>query len=97
MTCPVAKKARLWTAHDVRIRHDGIKRPQHPEVGELELTYRSLDLPMSARAVHDLTLCTAEPGSTSEERLRFLASLAATLSQAGEHTTDLRAAPGSGQ
>ncbi|WP_406164571.1 helix-turn-helix domain-containing protein [Streptomyces sp. NBC_00996] len=47
-----------WAAHDVRIRHDGIKRLQHPEVGHLELSYQSLDLPMSNRAVPDLTLYT---------------------------------------
>lgn len=68
----------MWAAHDVRIRHEGIKHLQHPEVGLLELTYQSLDLPMSQRAVHDLSLYTAEPGSTSEERLTLLASLAAT-------------------
>lgn len=37
-----------------------------------------MDLPVSHRAVHDLSLYTAEPGSTSEERLKLLASLAAT-------------------
>ncbi|MDI3406029.1 helix-turn-helix transcriptional regulator [Streptomyces cavernicola] len=67
----------MWAAHDVRIRHDGAKRLQHPEVGELELTYVSLDLPMAHRAMHDLTLYTAEPGSASEERLKLLASLTA--------------------
>ncbi|WP_433188772.1 transcriptional regulator [Actinoallomurus sp. CA-150999] len=79
-----------WAAHDVRIRHDGTKRLQHPEVGLLELTYQSLDLPMSHRAVHDLTLYTAEPGTTSEERLKVLASLAATPSQATQPTDQLR-------
>ncbi|MGW1673136.1 helix-turn-helix transcriptional regulator [Streptomyces sp. NPDC002324] len=68
----------MWAAHDVRIRHEGTKRLRHPEVGLLELTYQSLALPLSQRAVHDLSLYTAEPGSTSEERLRLLASLAAT-------------------
>ncbi|UBU18657.1 helix-turn-helix transcriptional regulator [Nonomuraea gerenzanensis] len=67
-----------WASHDVRIRHDGDKRLCHPEVGELELTYQSLDLPLSARTVYGLTVYTAEPGSTSEERLKLLASLAAT-------------------
>ncbi|MBE1577700.1 helix-turn-helix transcriptional regulator [Amycolatopsis roodepoortensis] len=79
----------LWAAHDVRIRHDGVKRLRHPEVGELELTYRSLDLPVSQRAVHDLTLYTAEPGSTSEDRLKLLASLAATHTPAAEPTDRL--------
>ncbi|MFC9131115.1 helix-turn-helix transcriptional regulator [Streptomyces sp. NPDC057099] len=72
----------MWAEHDVRIRHDGVKRLQHPEVGLLELTYQSLHLPVSHRAVHDLSLYTAEPGSTSEERLTLLASLAATPVQA---------------
>ncbi|KDN75789.1 XRE family transcriptional regulator [Streptomyces olindensis] len=71
-----------WAVHDVRIRHDGVKRLRHPEVGELELSYQSLDLPLSRRAVHDLTLYTAEPGSTSEERLKLLSGLAATRSGA---------------
>ncbi|MGI5347400.1 helix-turn-helix transcriptional regulator [Streptomyces sp. CA-250714] len=66
-----------WAAHDVRIRHDGIKRLRHPEVGDLELTYHSLDLPLPNRAVHDLTVYAAEPGTASEEALRLLASWAA--------------------
>ena len=75
-----------WAAHDVRIRHDGVKRLHHPDVGDLELTYQSLDLPMSHRAVHDLTIYTAEPGSTSEDRLKLLASWAATWSDDSNRT-----------
>ncbi|MGP4104155.1 helix-turn-helix transcriptional regulator [Nonomuraea sp. KM90] len=67
-----------WAVHDVRIRHDGSKRLWHPQVGDLELTYQSLDLPMSDRTAYGLTIYTAEPGGTSEERLKLLASLAAT-------------------
>ncbi|MEO3876214.1 beta-eliminating lyase-related protein [Nonomuraea sp. B12E4] len=67
-----------WAVHDVRIRHDGSKRLWHPQIGDLELTYQSLDLPMSNRTVYGLTIYTAEPGSTSEERLKLLGSLAAT-------------------
>ncbi|MET8868997.1 helix-turn-helix transcriptional regulator [Nonomuraea sp. NPDC004580] len=67
-----------WAAHDVRIRHAGGKRLWHPQVGDLELTYQSLDLPISSRTVYDLTIYTAEPGSTSEERFKLLTSLAAT-------------------
>ncbi|MFI9583852.1 transcriptional regulator [Streptomyces sp. NPDC052236] len=76
-----------WAAHEVRIRHDGIKRLRHPEAGDLELTYHSLDLPLSNRAVHDLTIYTAEPGTTSEDRLRLLASWAATQSQGSTEPT----------
>jgi hypothetical protein len=59
-------------------------------VGRLELTYQSLDLPTSNWTVHDLTLYTAEPGTTSEDRLKLLASLAATRSQETEPTNHLR-------
>ncbi|MFJ3582807.1 hypothetical protein ACIPPS_11330 [Streptomyces sp. NPDC090127] len=44
----------------------------------MELTYQSEDLPVSQRAVHDLSLYTAEPGSTSGDHLKLLASLAVT-------------------
>jgi hypothetical protein len=55
-------------------------------VGELELTYQSLDLPIAGRAVHDLTVYSAEPGTTAEERLKPLASWAATPAPAPERT-----------
>jgi transcriptional regulator with XRE-family HTH domain len=71
----------LWAAHDVLIRHDGVKRLQHPDVGHLELTFQSLDLPLSGRAVHDLITYTAEPGTASEDRLKLLAIWSATKSR----------------
>ncbi|MEU5046183.1 MmyB family transcriptional regulator, partial [Streptomyces griseorubiginosus] len=64
----------MWASHDVRIRQEGIKRLNHPEVGPLEMTFRSLDLPLPQRALHDLIIYTAEPGTTTEDRLRLLAS-----------------------
>ncbi|WP_240496380.1 hypothetical protein [Streptomyces torulosus] len=73
-------------AHDVRSRHEGVKRLRHPEVGGLDLAYRALDLPLSPRVVHDLTLYTAEPGTASEDRLRLLAGWAATQPAATEPT-----------
>lgn len=69
--------AHSWAAHDIRTRHDGTKRLQHPEVGEIKLSYQSVDLPMGSRAWHDLSFYTAEPGSPSEERLQLLGSLSA--------------------
>ncbi|MCP2342133.1 helix-turn-helix transcriptional regulator [Actinomadura rupiterrae] len=72
-----------WAVHDVLIRHDGAKRLQHPDVGHLDLTFQSLDLPLPGRAVHDLITYTAEPGTPSEDRLKLLASWAATPSQPG--------------
>ncbi|MFD0313080.1 helix-turn-helix transcriptional regulator [Streptomyces flavalbus] len=68
----------MWAQHDVRVHHHGVKRLRHPEVGVVELTYRSMNLPESGRAVHDLTVYTAAPGSPAEDRLRLLASWAAT-------------------
>jgi transcriptional regulator with XRE-family HTH domain len=75
-----------WAAHDVLMRHDGIKRLQHPDVGHLELTFQSLDLPLSGRAAYDLIIYTAEPGTASEDRLKLLASWAATQSRAAQPT-----------
>ncbi len=74
----------MWARHDVRIRHEGAKRLRHPEVGRLELTYRTLNLPVPDRSVRDLTIYTAEPGTASEDRLRLLASWAATEPAATE-------------
>ncbi|WP_019200471.1 helix-turn-helix transcriptional regulator [Tsukamurella sp. 1534] len=78
--------ATYWAAHDIRIRHEGTKRLHHPEVGELELTYQSVDLPTGKRAWHDLSFYTAEPGSQHEASLKLLASLAAPALRA-THTT----------
>ncbi|TDE33519.1 XRE family transcriptional regulator [Nonomuraea mesophila] len=64
----------MWASHDVRIRHEGIKRLNHPEVGRLEMTFRSLNLPLPQRAAHNLIIYTAEPGTPSEDRLKLLAS-----------------------
>ncbi|MCA1223075.1 helix-turn-helix transcriptional regulator [Streptomyces sp. 8L] len=67
----------MWASHDVRIHHEGVKRLNHPEVGRLEMAFRSLDLPLPGRTAHDLTIYTAEPGTPSEDRLRLLASWSA--------------------
>ncbi|MFD7311743.1 helix-turn-helix transcriptional regulator [Promicromonospora sp. NPDC059942] len=67
----------LWASHDIRISHHGTKRLHHPDVGDLELTYQSVDLPTAGRAVYDISLYTAEPGTAHEERLRLLGSLTA--------------------
>jgi transcriptional regulator with XRE-family HTH domain len=67
-----------WAAHNVRIHHAGTKQLNHPVAGPLELVYHSLDLAAGDDGVLDLTVFTAEPGTASEERLRLLASWAAT-------------------
>jgi transcriptional regulator with XRE-family HTH domain len=67
-----------WAAHDVRLHRAGKKQFNHPEVGTLDLVYHSLDLAADDDWVLDLTIYTAEPGTGSEDRLRLLASWAAT-------------------
>ncbi|MBN6054751.1 helix-turn-helix domain-containing protein [Nonomuraea sp. RK-328] len=65
-----------WARHDVRQHHLGSKPFHHPVVGDLHLTYESMDL-----TVDNLTLVAygTEPGSDSEDKLRLLASWATTL------------------
>jgi MmyB-like transcription regulator ligand binding domain len=71
----------------VRFHNTGVKRFDHPVVGELSLSYNRLDL----AADHGLTIFTyaAEPGSRSEEALKLLGSWAATIDAAeAERATD---------
>ncbi|MDQ4489400.1 helix-turn-helix transcriptional regulator [Sinomonas sp. ASV486] len=65
-----------WAAHNVRFHRTGHKRIHHPVVGDLELAYEAMELP--ANPGWTMFAYTAEPGSASEERLRLLASWAAT-------------------
>jgi transcriptional regulator with XRE-family HTH domain len=65
-----------WGAHNVRRHGTGTKRFHHAAVGDLTLAYESLEL--AAEPGLTMTIYTAEPGSSSEEGLRLLASLAAT-------------------
>jgi transcriptional regulator with XRE-family HTH domain len=69
-----------WAAHNVRFHDTGSKRFHHPVVGDLSLTFETMQL--SADAGLMLFVYTAEPGSKSEEGLNLLASWAATLDQA---------------
>ncbi|POH59544.1 transcriptional regulator [Cryobacterium zongtaii] len=66
----------LWDAHDVRTHGAGTKRFNHPVVGELTLAYEELAITADPGSV--LMIYTAEPGSPSADRLRLLASWAAT-------------------
>lgn len=76
-----------WAQHNVRLHHGGVKRFHHPDVGALELTYYSSQLHTSAHTAYTLTTYTAEPGSASDDRLRVLASWAATHPAANTTTT----------
>lgn len=65
-----------WAAHDVMRHRSGLKRVHHPEVGDLDLTYETMELVTDTGLT--FVVYTVEPGSPSEERLQLLANLAAT-------------------
>ena len=69
-----------WAAHNVRFHQTGVKRIHHPLVGDLELTYETMELSADAGLV--IAVFDAEPASRSEEALSLLASWTAT-----PHTT----------
>lgn len=66
----------LWAAHDVRVHGHGTKRFDHPEVGRLELAYE--ELAVTADPGQALYVYAAPAGSAADQKLRLLASLAAT-------------------
>ncbi len=66
----------LWAAHNVRLQTTGVKRLNHPIVGELELSFERLDVTADPDLM--LVVYTAEPGSRSAESLDLLASWAAS-------------------
>jgi transcriptional regulator with XRE-family HTH domain len=77
-----------WAAHNVRFHRTGTKRIHHPVVGELDLSYESMEL-----SADDLSIAifTAEAGSATQQALDLLASWTATPATAhavrvtGEH------------
>jgi transcriptional regulator with XRE-family HTH domain len=70
----------LWAKHNVRFHDTGAKRVHHPVVGELQLTYESMQLTADTGLM--LFAYSAEPGSRSEQALNLLASWAATPQEA---------------
>jgi transcriptional regulator with XRE-family HTH domain len=77
---------RLWADHNVRTHGTGTKRFHHPIVGELTLAYEELAITAEPGLV--LLVYTAQPGSPSAERLRLLASWAATATTAAARDTE---------
>jgi hypothetical protein len=69
-----------WAAHNVRFHDTGFKRFHHPVVGDVELTFETMEL--SADTGLMLFVYTAEPGSRSDEALNLLASWAGTPDEA---------------
>jgi hypothetical protein len=75
----------LWKAHDVRYHDTGVKQVHHPIVGDLRLTFEAMELP--ADPGQSLIVYGAEPGSSTADALRLLASWAAAP-RAARPTTD---------
>jgi len=65
-----------WAAHNVRFHRTGIKHLHHPVVGDLELSYESMEL--TSEPGLSFIAYTAEPGSASADALQLLANWAAT-------------------
>jgi transcriptional regulator with XRE-family HTH domain len=65
---------RLWARHDVRAQAGGgVHRLQHPQVGELELSYEKFTV--AGADGQTLVIYHPEPGSRSEQALALLASI----------------------
>jgi transcriptional regulator with XRE-family HTH domain len=75
-----------WAAHNVRLHRTGVKHFHHSAVGDLELTFDAMELPGGSGLT--LTAYTAEPGSTSEDGLKLLATWSATNQQLEQPESD---------
>jgi transcriptional regulator with XRE-family HTH domain len=71
-----------WADHNVRRHATGVKRFHHPIVGDLEFLFEGTEL--MADAGWTLLIYSAEPGTPTAERMRLLASWAATQEQESE-------------
>ena len=60
-----------WAAHNVRLHTQGTMRPNHPVVGDLELSYNRIEVPADRAS-------RSSPGSKAGDALSLLASWAAT-------------------
>ena len=69
----------LWATHNVRTHDSGVKHMHHPLVGELILSFESMELVADPGLT--MFVYTAEPGSKSEQALNLLASWTATPDQ----------------
>lgn len=69
-----------WATHNVKPHRSGSKRIHHPDVGDLEFEFEGMELPGTAGWM--LYAYTTRPGSSTEERIAILGSLAATQAPA---------------
>ena len=65
-----------WASHDVQFHRSGQKRLRHPVVGQLDLTFESMELPSEPGLT--LSVYTAAAGTPAADGLKLLASWAAT-------------------
>jgi transcriptional regulator with XRE-family HTH domain len=84
---------RRWAAHDVRFHRTGAKRIHHPVVGDLDLSYESMEL--AADNGLTLNVYTADPGSATQQALDLLASWTATVAAEQRSAAADAARPGS--
>jgi transcriptional regulator with XRE-family HTH domain len=68
-----------WAAHDVTLHQTGTKYFHHPVVGDVEVSFDSMELPADPGLT--LTVYTTEPGSPSHDALAMLASWEATTTR----------------
>jgi hypothetical protein len=71
-----------WAAHNVRFHRSGVKHIRHPVVGELDLSYETMEL--SADDGLTVAIFTADAGSASQQALDLLASWTATPETTGD-------------
>lgn len=75
-----------WATHNVRRHGSGVKHFHHHEVGDVSLSYETLEL--TAEPGLTMTMYTAEPGTPHAERLALLASWALPESRARDVIDD---------
>ncbi len=68
-----------WATHNVRQHSSGVKHFHHPIVGELHLLFEAMELSADTRL--SLYVYSPEPGTSSDNAIRLLASWAATNQQ----------------
>ena len=71
-----------WAAHNVKFHRTGFKRLHHPVVGTLDMDFEAMELPGHPGLT--LLVYTAAAGTPTADKLRLLASWAATAEQTGE-------------
>jgi hypothetical protein len=78
-----------WAAHNVTLHQAGTKYVRHPVVGQVEVSFNSMELPADPGLT--LTVYTTEPGTPSHDALAMLASWEATTSR--ERAASIAAEP----